>query len=309
MDNLLIRFSKNGLKENQAYLKNYLNTTISNFKNSKVRYYYKSCLNQGIEFSVTQTLAEFETKPLIQLYSLLNLVKFYILANETNRNITLAEVEKKFAAHGASEDGIDGLELRKNGTAFEFANILRQSYTPKQKIKLIDLYKRIPDFAISLKKLNLTSEKSDFKKIEYPVDYCFCDGTLFVKNFEMYRGEIDDKSDIFAKYNNFSDKTKDNDTFIASLNEDKDKFLKKLSFDINGNYYLDTNINNGFCELFVIYLIFLKYSLLSRYKPNSWYKKLQEKENVIIEYVMDNLFEKFWALITKDLCKFEKCIL
>ena len=312
MDNLLINFSRNALRENQSYLKAFLSENLKNFADDNTKDYYKAFLNQAVEFSDVQQNASFETRPLLQFYSLLNLVKFYILSDKSYFSTTPDDINSKLKSHGASSVDRDKIKLQASGVAIEFAKSLGQTTGEVQELTLIDLYKRVPDLSLKLKHLELiglTSSTLDFKIIEYPVKLCCLDGVLLINNFGYFKGNISDKYEIFFVHSSkFTEADSEETSFIAKIKESKEDFLKTLAFDVNGEYYLDTN-KSGFCELFALYLIFLKYSSLSRYRPYDWYKKLQGKENVIIEYTMDNLFEKFWALIAKDLLKLDKYIL
>jgi hypothetical protein len=73
-----------------------------------------------------------------------------------------------------------------------------------------------------------------------------------------------------------------------------------LSFDVDGGLYLDINCKS-INEFTAIYLIFLKYSSLSRYQPAEWFDKINSKELVIIEKILNDIFLKFWSKIAKEL--------
>lgn len=297
MEKLVIQ-SRNSLKENQGFLNIKVNDFSKNLRNKHAKSYLHSCFKQAIEFSEIQEKASYETRPLLQFYSLVSLCKVYCIIKNHTLNVTLTQLESLFSSHGASSQTRDDIRLNRSGTFVEFARLVGFPVTSGQLYSLKQLYERIPDLK-SLIKVVYSIEGDCIKVL--PENVWSLDTGIIDCNLsnEYIVSNLEDNKNILSNYPELNLELDDYEKNFWSVRSGYN-YSDFLQFDCNLNLYLDKS-RNGIKEILAIYLIFLKYSSLVRYKPKVWYEKMSSNEFLIIQNVLEYLFPKFWSLVTKEL--------
>lgn len=298
----LVIATRNSLEENIGLINFSVEEYAKNLKHKNAKTYLRYCFKQAVEYANLQKSCSIETVSLVQFYSLLNLVKTFVIANINKKDITLTELDNMFHSHGANSKNTNDIHINKNGTFVEFSRQLSSSSCKKNKYSLIELYKRIPDLYEYLP-IVFHSEKTDYRKTIYCKKFMYEEGFM---NPEFYcHWLVTDKQDfdeISNKYDKLEKRKEVINKVVFSYEHPESPLTDILRFDCDENFFIDLNSEN-ISELESIYLIFLKYSSLVRYKPKTWYEKINSKELLIIEKMTHSMFIKFWAYIAKDLRK------
>lgn len=303
----LVIATRNSLEENIGLINFSVEEYTKNLKHKNAKTYLRHCFKQAVEYANLQKSCSIETVSLVQFYSLLNLVKTFVIININKKDITLTELDNLFRSHGAASKNTNDVQISQSGTFVEFSRQLSSSSYSKNNYSLIELYKRIPDLYEYLP-IVFHSEKTDYRKTIYCKKFMYEEGFM---NPEVYcHWLVTDKQDfdeIFNKYDNLKKRKEviNNEVInkvIFSYKDPKSLLTDILRFDCDENLFIDLNSEN-ISELESIYLIFLKYSSLVRYKPKTWYEKINSKELLIIEKIIHSMFIKFWAYIAKNLQK------
>ena len=289
---------KNSIQENEGLINISVNNYLKKMKNGSSKLYLRHCFKQAVEYANLQSNASIETVPLIQFYSLLNLSKVFIIINNGIHNIKLSTLESMFSSHGATSKNVNDVSISSRGTFLELMKI--QNPMSNNSYSLLQLYKRIPDLYEYLPMV-FSDCKTDFVPVCYCQDYMYESGHM--RAHWYFHWLVVDKTFYDKNLNN-------NDLYtIRDTTETKVVFSKVniedplndiIYFDCNGKLFLDSSISKD-DELLSIYLIFLKYSSLVRYKPKNWYEKINSNELVIIEKMLRTMFFKFWAYIARKL--------
>lgn len=297
METIIIH-SRNSLKENQGFLNITVNDFSKNLRNKHAKSYLNSCFKQAIEFSEIQSFASYETRPLLQFYSLLSLCKVYCIIKNNNRTITLSQIESIFNSHGASSKNRDDVTISQRGTFAEFARLENYTITIGLVFSLKQLYSRIPDLMKYIQEVYSVS--GDCIEVVPEHIWSLEEGIL----------DCNLSNEYIASDNSFQSIIQTNYPELDIIVTDYGKtfwntrgtyhYSDFIQFDSNKGLYLDKN-RTSIKEILAIYLIFLKYSSLVRYKPKVWYEKMKSNEFLIIQEVLEYLFPKFWSLITKEL--------
>ncbi|MGP1439096.1 MAG: YaaC family protein [Treponema sp.] len=289
---------KNSIKENEGIINISVNNYLEKMKNDNSKLYLRHCFKQAIEYANLQNNASIETLPLIQFYSLLNLSKVFIIINNGVHGVQLSELESMFSSHGATCSNENDIMISKKGTFVELAKI--QNKMKKDSYSLLELYKRLPDLYEYLPMV-FSNNQTDFVPVQYWKTFMYETGFI---NSSLYFHwlVVDEKTFYEQKLNNKGFVIRDTiETKIVFSKENMDDSLDDIiCFDCNGNLFIDISISNE-DELLSIYLIFLNYSSLVRYRPNNWSEKINSKELVIIEKMLRTMFVKFWAYISREL--------
>jgi hypothetical protein len=301
----IVRKIRNPLKENQGLINISLNNFCEEIEDTKVKLYLKSCFKQSVEFSNIQSVVSIETKPLVQFYSLLNIAKVFVVIYKNDMHITMDEIDKMFSSHGASSIADDEVKISKTGTFIELSKIFSNfSQLPDKNYTLLSLYKRIPDLSEMLK--IIFKNDVDYVSVEPGDEWMYRTGYLntgiFFADIVLEKSE----KNILDVYQNDLTVVSEEQSYIILRGKDTDivHLRKLLSFDLNGNLFLDIQ-RNEINELLAMYLIFLKYSSLSRYKPVLWFDKINKNESIIVEKILYDVFTKYWSIIAKTLNKRE----
>lgn len=306
-----VEYVQNSLEENIGLINLSVNRYKKNMKFKNTKNYLSYCFKQAIEYAHLQNHSTITTMPLIQFYSILNLVKTFAIIKQNDRNITLTNIEKQFNSHGASSKNRDDVKINAKGTFKEFKKCFdrERNNDEEKEYSLKILYKRLPDLHEYLP-LVFKSENTDYHKVYYCQDYMYMTGDM---NSAYFFDWLVMKQDLYAAN---LEKTKkleikgqlSNEMVIVSKINQKESLSEFIQFDCENNLYIDSN-QNEINELLAIYLIFLKYSSLVRYKPKVWNEKINSDELLIIEKILHLIFKRFWALIAKELQKRESILI
>lgn len=295
----IVRKVSNPKNELIRYSSFYLSKEIDKFQNSHVREYLKACLRQAIEYYKIFDSANNEISPLLGFYSILNLSKVITIIREGNYIISLGYVENKFKSHGASSKTIDEVIINNSGTFVEFArsSLIRALPTT---LSIQELYKLLPDIYSMyneiypnqtrlIKVLTIDEYMKEIQTIDANVNY---DGIAIKRTH---------RTDVETKYINFLDFIDygTDATFVYDKNSTTRSLTDILSVDSEKTLYMSIDNTIDLLEEEIIYLIFLKYSSLVRYKPKNWTEKLDNDEYSIITKIIDESLNKFWSIMIR----------
>lgn len=303
----LVITTRNSLEENIGLINFSVEEYAKNLKHKNAKTYLRYCFKQAVEYANLQKSCSIETVSLVQFYSLLNLVKTFVIININKKDITLTELDNIFHSHGASSKNTNDIHIKQRGTFVQFSRQLSSSSYSKNNYSLIELYKRIPDLYEYLP-IVFHSEKTDYRKTIYCKKFMYEESFM---NPEFYcHWLVTDKQDFDDIHNKYDKLEKRKEVInherinkvVFSYENPESLLTDILRFDCDENLFIDLN-SEDISELESIYLIFLKYSSLVRYKPKTWYEKINSKELLIIEKMTHSMFIKFWAYIAKNLQK------
>ncbi len=287
-----VEFVQNSLEENIGLINLSVNQYKKSMKYKNAKNYLSYCFKQAIEYAHLQNHSTITTMPLVQFYSILNLVKAFAIIKQNDRDITLTNIEKQFSSHGASSKNREDIEINSKGVFIEFKKCfgIESNNIENKFYSLKNLYKRLPDLYEYLP-LVFKSENTDYHKVYYCQDYMYMTGDM---NSAYFFDWLVMKQDLYAAN---LEKTKkleikgqlSNEMVIVSKINQKESLSEFIQFDCENNLYIDSN-QNEINELLAIYLIFLKYSSLVRYKPKVWNEKINSDELLIIEKILHLIF-------------------
>ena len=290
------------------YLNYHLNKEIQLFSNSHVKQYLKSCLRQSIEYFKLFETASIDISPLLGFYSLLNLAKVETVVRNGNHSIPLADIESKFRSHGASSKSINEIKINISGTFIEFANSNSVRSYPSN-VSLDELYKILPDTNLIYEEIY--PSQSDLILIKTIEDYmdeiAMIDSNVYLNGLSFPMSQKTLIQPIYQNDFDFVD-YHSSQTFMY-LKDTSKEYRNFMLVNSDGDYYLSTNKTLKLNEAEIIYLVFLKYSSLVRYKPKNWTEKLDSDEYSIITKILDESVTKFWSIITSQYTNDHKYIL
>ena len=289
---------KNSIQENEGLINISVNNYLKKMKNKNSKLYLRHCFKQAVEYANLQNNASIETVPLIQFYSLLNLSKVFIIIKNGIHNISLSTIESMFSSHGAASKNVNDVSISNRGTFIELTKI--QNAMSNNSYSLSQLYKRLPDLYEYLPMV-FSDCKTDFVPVQYCQDYMYETGRI--KPSLYFHWLVVDKTFFEQNLNNknlYTIRDTVGTKVVFSKVNRNESLNDIIHFDCNGKLFLDASISED-DELLSIYLIFLKYSSLVRYKPKNWYEKINSNELVIIEKMLRTMFFKFWAYIARRL--------